>query len=70
MDIEKDNLKQKEEAESLYQAGRQAWASGKVGQAISLYNRAVALDSDSPAATALEMANRIMAFYDKNQFNP
>lgn len=53
-----------------YALGRKLWAEGRHGEAITQYNHAVALDPQSPAATALQMATGIMDFYDKSRYNP
>lgn len=60
----------KTEAKRHYELGRKLWAEGRRGEAMTEYNKAVALDPDSPAGTALEMANSIMDFFDPQQFNP
>lgn len=53
-----------------YNRGKELWRQGRRGEAMSEYNRAVLHDPDSPAATALEMANCIMDFYDHDRYNP
>ena len=53
-----------------YERGRQLWAAGQHGAAMTEYNHAVALDPQSPAATALKMATEIMDFFDPAQLNP
>ena len=60
----------KAQARVHYERGRRFWQQGERGKAISEYNAAVALDPESPAATALQMANDIMDFFDPNQLNP
>lgn len=57
-------------AREHFEKGRKLWQDGKRGEAMTEYNIAISLDPDSPAATALEMANRIMDFYDKDRYNP
>lgn len=57
-------------AAEYYAQGREMWRQGRRGEAITLYNKAVALNPESPAVTALQMINQIMDFYDTNQFNP
>lgn len=57
-------------AQHHFELGRRLWSEGRKGEAMTEYNKAVALDPDSPAATALEMANSIMDFFDPQQFNP
>lgn len=54
----------------LYMKGRIAWKSGRKSDAISYYEQAVALDPHSEAATALEQAREVMAFYNKDLYNP
>lgn len=58
------------EAGVLYLLGRIAWKRGRKGEAISLYERAVALDADSEAAVALQQAREIMDFFNKDLLNP
>lgn len=53
-----------------YNRGKEYWRQGRRGDAMSEYNKAVLLDPHSPAATALEMANTIMDFYDHDRYNP
>lgn len=56
---------------SLYfERGRQWWRLGEKGKAISDYERAAALDADSPAIEALALARRIMNFYHTDLYNP
>ena len=57
-------------AEAYYQRGRLHWRAGNRGAAMSGYNRAVALDPDSPAAEALKLCNEIMDFYNTDLYNP
>ena len=72
-----DNLQKKNAEESAceparahYEAGKKLWAEGRHGEAMTEYNRAVALDPESPAATAVEMANTVMDFFDRSRHNP
>jgi tetratricopeptide (TPR) repeat protein len=67
-----DNQKNidKAAAQQHYELGRKYWAEGERGAAITEYNRAVALDPESPAKTALELIYDIMDFFDPNQLNP
>jgi hypothetical protein len=58
------------QAKRHYELGKQYWAEGKRGAAITEYNNAVALDENSPARTALELIYDIMDFFDPNQLNP
>lgn len=60
----------KASAQRHYELGRLLWKQGKKAEAITEYNKAVADDPESPAATALQMANNIMDFYDKQRYNP
>lgn len=57
-------------AENHYQVGRELWAAGDRSGAMSEYSKAVALDPDSKAATALKMAGEIMDFFDRSRYNP
>lgn len=57
-------------AAAHYAEGRRLWAEGRHGDAITEYNRAVALDPESPAVVALTMANDVMDFFDPSQLNP
>lgn len=59
-----------EEAEAYYLRGRLKWKLGQKTEAMSDYNKAVAIDPKSPAATALEMANNVMDFYNHDMYNP
>ncbi len=48
-----------------------AWRKkGDFKRAMDCYMEAIALDPDSPAATAKEMLDDIMAFYCKDCYNP
>ena len=55
---------------AIYMLGRIAWKEGRNGDAISLYERAIALDPTSEAVVALEQAREIMDFYNKDLYNP
>ncbi|MDO4318957.1 MAG: tetratricopeptide repeat protein [Bacteroidales bacterium] len=57
-------------ADLYYNRGLLYWRLGKRGDAMSDYNRAVALDPASPAAQALTMAQDIMDFYNTDLYNP
>lgn len=47
-----------------------AWRKkGDWQQAINSYLEAVHLDPESPAAQALDIANEILAFYNKDMYN-
>ena len=67
---DKITTEQKAEALRHYRLGRTLWQQGRRGEAMTEYNRAVALDPESPAATALEMANTVMDFFDRSRYNP
>lgn len=54
----------------LYTRGRLRWKLGRKTDAMSDYAASVALDPESPAAAALQMARDIMNFYDHNLYNP
>ena len=61
----------KDENDSLYfERGKLHWRMGNKRLAISDYERAVALNVQSPAKIALENARYIMNFYDTNLYNP
>lgn len=61
----------KGENDSLYfERGKLHWRMGNKRLAISDYERAVALNAQSPAKIALENARYIMNFYDTNLYNP
>lgn len=53
-----------------YLRGRLAWKEGRRADAITFYTTATSLDSDSDAAIALSQAREIMAFYNKDLYNP
>lgn len=57
-------------AEEHYQQGNAARARGDWKEALEAYNAAIALDADSPAATAKEMVMSILDFYHKDAYNP
>ncbi|MDE6098598.1 MAG: tetratricopeptide repeat protein [Muribaculaceae bacterium] len=57
-------------ADTYYQRGRLYWKLQQHGAAISDYETAAQLDSESPAAEALAMSRQIMDFYHKDRFNP
>ena len=50
--------------------GRIAWKRGQRSRAITFYEESAALNPDGYAATALEQARAIMAFYNKDLYNP
>ncbi|MBE6318647.1 MAG: hypothetical protein E7081_06710 [Bacteroidales bacterium] len=53
-----------------FERGKLHWRMGNKRLAISDYERAVALNAQSPAKIALENARYIMNFYDTNLYNP
>lgn len=55
---------------AVYMLGRIAWKEGRKGDAITLYERAKALNPDSEAAVALDQAREIMNFYNTDLYNP
>lgn len=57
-------------ADIFYRRGRLYWKLEQRGAAISDYERAVAIDSESPAAEALKMCRDIMDFYNTDLYNP
>lgn len=59
-----------DDAWAVYMLGRIAWKEGRKGDAISLYERAHAIDPASEAAVALEQAREIMNFYNTDLYNP
>lgn len=61
---------QKAEALRHYRLGRSLWQQGRRGEAMTEYNISLSLDPASPAAAALDMANDIMDFFDRNLYNP
>lgn len=58
------------DADSYYRRGRLYWRLGDKGAAISDYERAVAIDPESPAAEALKLCRDIMDFYNTDLYNP
>lgn len=59
-----------ENSEAWYLRGKLWWRSGERGRAMSCYTRAVSIDPNSPAATALEQANAIADFFNPDLLNP
>ncbi len=57
-------------ADLYFRRGRLWWRVGEKGRAISDYERAAALDADSPAVEALALARRVMDFYHTDLYNP
>ena len=57
--------------DTLYYLLGNAWRKkGNWQMAINNYNEAIRLNPDSPAAGALEIANEILGFYNKDLYNP
>lgn len=57
--------------ETLFYLQGNAWRKkGDWQMAMNNYLEAVRLNPDSPAKQALEMANEILAFYNKDMYNP
>ena len=59
-----------EDAVLFYLLGNAYAKAGKMGDAISAYKKAECLDANSPAHEAREMLDGIMAFYNKDLYNP
>jgi len=57
-------------ADMYYRRGLLLWRTGRRGDAMSDYNRAIGLDATSPAVQALAMSQEIMDFYNKDLYNP
>ena len=56
--------------DALYYLLGNAWRKkGNWQMAINNYLEAIALNPDSPAKQALEIANEILAFYNKDMYN-
>ncbi|GFI13179.1 hypothetical protein IMSAGC008_00707 [Muribaculaceae bacterium] len=58
------------DAYTLYMRGRIAWKRGMRREAITLYEESAEIEPEGEAATALEQAHAIMAFYNKDLYNP
>ncbi|MCM1331906.1 MAG: tetratricopeptide repeat protein [Bacteroides sp.] len=58
------------DADAYFERGKLHWRLGRHREAINDYNRAVSLDSSSPAAEALRQSMEIMAFYNRDLYNP
>lgn len=69
-DAENAVLQLPQDADTLYMLGRIAWKRGQRSRAITFYEESAALNPDGYAATALEQARAIMAFYNKDLYNP
>jgi len=58
-------------AELYLERGRLLWRMQRHAAAMADYGRAAAITGPgSPAAAALEMARRVMDFYNKDLYNP
>lgn len=53
-----------------YLRGKAYWRLGQKGKAISDWEQAAALDPESPARHALEMARDVMDFFNPDLYNP
>lgn len=58
------------DAEAFFLRGKAYWRMGLRSKAISDYASAEALDSNSPAALALEQAREIEDFFNPDLLNP
>lgn len=61
---------QRKLAHHHYEAGNRARKRGAFHEAISHYMEALAIDPESPARTAKEMLDEILAFHHKDALNP
>jgi len=57
-------------AEAYYEQGNRHRREGNFQAALNSYMEAVAIDPESPAATAKEMLEDILNFYCKDMYNP
>lgn len=57
-------------AEEYYLKGNEARKRGEFHEAINCYIQAIELDADSPAVEAKRMLDDIMAYYNKDNYNP
>lgn len=57
-------------AYAAYIRGRAAWKAGRRTEAMSLYAEAAQLDATSEGAVALEQAQDIMQFFNRDLYNP
>jgi len=57
-------------AQEYYEQGNAYRKQGLWHEAINSYIQAVALDPDSPAAEAKRMLDDILAYYNKDMYNP
>jgi tetratricopeptide (TPR) repeat protein len=57
-------------AQEWYQQGNVWRKQGQWHEAINCYLQAIELDPDSPAVEAKRMLDDILAFYNKDAYNP
>ena len=57
-------------AQKWYEQGNALRKQGRFGEAINCYIQAIELDPDSPAVEAKRMLDDIMAYYNKDNYNP
>ena len=57
-------------AQKWYEQGNALRKQGQFGEAINCYIQATELDPDSPAVEAKRMLDDIMAYYNKDNYNP
>ena len=57
-------------AQDWYEQGNALRKQGQFGEAINCYIQAIELDPDSPAVEAKRMLDDIMAYYNKDNYNP
>ncbi len=55
---------------AMYARGRLQWKVGERARAMASYRQAIAVNPDSPARHALEMAGDVFDFYNKDLYNP
>ena len=56
--------------EALTLRGRQYWALGKRGAAITDYLAAIKINPDSPSRRYIKVAYEILNYYNKDLYNP
>ncbi len=57
-------------AQDWYEQGNALRKQGQFGEAINCYIQAIELDPDSPAVEAKRMLDDILAYYNKDNYNP
>ena len=57
-------------AQKWYEQGNALRKQGQFGEAINCYIQAIELDPDSPAVEAKRMLDDILAYYNKDNYNP